>query len=305
MRAFLATVAVAFIAVPSAMAYHATIFRDDVGDASESPDLEHLWLSNENDGTFQFSLRIANRTEFVPGDEYRIHLDTDQNFQTGSPVGSEWVIFIYVDLTGEHVNLNRWEGGQFEIVPGVLPVDGPFWSTGPNVVYEFADLELDYGSSFDLFLITHHFNALFSDAMPDEDEPLSFTLTRAPTCDLNGTTGDEELVGSFEPDWICGFEGEDTIRGLEGRDRLNGGPDEDLVNGGTGADRIKGGPGNDALRGKAGADRIKGGGGEDRIKAGRGADTIFARDGEVDRVRCGRGDDRVASADDDDVLRGC
>src|SRR5688572_24435707 len=62
---------------------------------------------------------------------------------------------------------------------------------------------------------------------------------------LEGTAGDDLLVGTDTAD---------TINGAAGNDRLEGQQGDDLLDGGTGDDTLLGGEGNDSLTGGDGAD---------------------------------------------------
>jgi Ca2+-binding RTX toxin-like protein len=53
---------------------------------------------------------------------------------------------------------------------------------------------------------------------------------------LNGSTGDDILVGSQGNDTINGGSGDDYIDGDPGNDTLDGGADTDTIDGGTGTD---------------------------------------------------------------------
>ena len=123
---------------------------------------------------------------------------------------------------------------------------------------------------------------------------------------VDGTGGDDELVGSSASERIRGRGGEDRIRAKGGVDCASGGPGDDRVGGGRAADRLRGGAGADLLSGQAGRDRISGGLGQERVLRGGGAsDRIDARDGEAERVDCGRGRADVAIVDRRDATRGC
>ena len=53
---------------------------------------------------------------------------------------------------------------------------------------------------------------------------------------INGTTGDDSLVGGTEDDLISGLEGNDTLSGSAGNDTLDGGAGNDSMSGGDGDD---------------------------------------------------------------------
>ena len=82
---------------------------------------------------------------------------------------------------------------------------------------------------------------------------------------IDGTPGDDTLVGTSDPDTINGYGGNDQIIGLEGDDYLYGGDGHDLLFGYEGNDFMYGESGDDFLRGYDGDDYLDGGDGFDRI----------------------------------------
>ncbi len=89
---------------------------------------------------------------------------------------------------------------------------------------------------------------------------------------IGGSSGDDNIVGSAQRDWILASSGADTIsgdggnddlRGESGADSIFGGEGADLINGGADADTLLGNNGDDTLTGGAGADFLGGGGGND------------------------------------------
>lgn len=98
--------------------------------------------------------------------------------------------------------------------------------------------------------------------------------------EIRGTLGsDPELNGTEGNDRILGFDGDDTINGLGGLDFINAGLGNDTVNGGDGRDEIEGRAGNDILNGDDGGDVIRGGAGDDTINGGYGNDVIEGGEG--------------------------
>lgn len=81
---------------------------------------------------------------------------------------------------------------------------------------------------------------------------------------INGTAGDDFLVGTPDDDTINGFDGNDIERGRGGNDILNGDNGHDFLVGGDGNDTLNGGNEDDYLRGGEGDDLIAGGAGFDR-----------------------------------------
>ena len=79
------------------------------------------------------------------------------------------------------------------------------------------------------------------------------------------------IVGSGN---INGTPGNDLILGSSGVDRINMGAGDDCVLGGAGADNINGGSGEDVLIGGLGDDDLDGGQGTDSCYAAGGTDTF-------------------------------
>ena len=91
--------------------------------------------------------------------------------------------------------------------------------------------------------------------------------------------------------------------GTSGEDDIDGGADGDWLNGGAGNDTLDGGAGNDALVGGAGNDSLDGGAGNDTLDGGDGSDSLDGGD-EDDTLYGGAGDDSLDGGDDDDYLFG-
>lgn len=82
---------------------------------------------------------------------------------------------------------------------------------------------------------------------------------------INGTMGDDFLVGTPADDTISAFDGNDFANGGGGNDSIDGGNGHDNLRGDEGNDTLLGGGGDDYLRGGAGDDYIDGGAGLDRV----------------------------------------
>jgi Ca2+-binding RTX toxin-like protein len=100
---------------------------------------------------------------------------------------------------------------------------------------------------------------------------------------IDGTNGNDRLIGTDRADQIDGRGGQDVIRGHEGADTLDGG---------AGADDIWAGAEDEFAQ-----DSVTGGGGDDVIRA-------FNKPASKDIIDCGSGFDR-AVVDSKDVLSGC
>ena len=168
---------------------------------------------------------------------------------------------------------------------------------------------------------------------------VTFNLTLKPwlKCTNIGTTGNETINGTDDPDVLCGGGGNDSINGLGGNDEIYGygptgtvvtasgsvsaaeredgpgnetastttdiaGPgfppkDADTVNGGGGHDVIHGQNGKDNLSGEDGNDTIGGGPGDDSLHGGAGGDLMEGHGG-VDKLLGDAGNDRLHGGGD-------
>jgi Ca2+-binding RTX toxin-like protein len=117
--------------------------------------------------------------------------------------------------------------------------------------------------------------------------------------DLTGSRFADRFVGNGDPNFLCGWRGNDVIVGNGGNDHLGQDGCE------LGDDRLYGGPGNDTLFSGEGDDLLDGGPGDDYARGGPGDDLLRFRDGTSDRkVDGGGGSDRAAvDAADRLVLR--
>lgn len=150
----------------------------------------------------------------------------------------------------------------------------------------------------------------------------------ATPCDVQGTSGDDELTGEGVGDnVICARGGDDVITPDGGDDIVLGGTgtdevkfsdatsavDADLVAGSAdvGADSIvldsiedvTGGDKADDITGDDAANTLKGGKGKDTVEAAGGGDTLDGGDGD-DTLKGQDGGDTLKGKDDDDDLRG-
>ncbi len=82
---------------------------------------------------------------------------------------------------------------------------------------------------------------------------------------VNGSEGDDALIGDDGDNVLNGAGGHDLLLGGGGADTMDGGDGDDFVRGEAGDDVLSGGAGDDQLRGSAGVDSFDGGDGFDRI----------------------------------------
>ncbi|MBS3788708.1 hypothetical protein KGY79_10995, partial [Candidatus Bipolaricaulota bacterium] len=92
-----------------------------------------------------------------------------------------------------------------------------------------------------------------------------------------GGAGEDEIYGGSGHDYICGGNNDDELYGNEG---------DDIIEGNNGKDTIDGGPGNDCLYGNNAKDEIGGGSGDNYIDGGRGKDDCYEAD---DIINCEEG----------------
>ena len=130
--------------------------------------------------------------------------------------------------------------------------------------------------------------------------------------EIEGTTGDDILLGTPYDDLIdaqagndivYGREGDDVIHGGAGNDRLNGGDGDDILWGGGGNDILFGGNGNDILFGEDGDDILFGEDGADLLIGGTGNDALHGGSGN-DNLDGGDGSDTLDGGDGNDILDG-
>ena len=109
---------------------------------------------------------------------------------------------------------------------------------------------------------------------------------------INGTGGNDTLVGTDLPDTINGFNGADILYGYKGSGASHpvnappvsvagggGNIDHDVINGGNGNDTIHAGGGNDTINAGNGDDTVNAGNGNDIVDGGNGNDLIDASEG--------------------------
>jgi Ca2+-binding RTX toxin-like protein len=177
------------------------------------------------------------------------------------------------------------------------PLD-PVTDTTREIVGDFESKDFDPGPD-----VEYRYDDL-GNLVTDPDRPAATADT------LNGSPGNDHIVGGERDDYLSGREGEDHLQGGAGRDWLEGnespdvlegGPDSDILSGGVGQDRLfadsledwntafdsdltpagasrdwlAGGGGDDLLVGSTGDNGLTGGAGRDLIIGGAGNDEIF------------------------------
>jgi Ca2+-binding RTX toxin-like protein len=120
---------------------------------------------------------------------------------------------------------------------------------------------------------------------------------------INGTVGDDLLLGSMCADDMDGGLGNDNMDGRDGDDIIAGGAGDDQIVAGAGNDVVFAGVGDDIVFGGEGNDHISGGEGNDRLFGDQGDDVIFGDAGH-DRLVGGEGDDFLSGGEGNDTIFG-
>ncbi len=129
---------------------------------------------------------------------------------------------------------------------------------------------------------------------------------------LDGTEGDDTLVGDDRNDMITALGGNDLVQtgngdniayGNQGRDTLEGGTGIDVLSGGRDEDLMRTGDGLNHAFGNKGGDRIEGGANTDNLYGGQDNDILFGNAGD-DWLLGEKGDDFAEGGDGFDVMVG-
>ncbi len=118
---------------------------------------------------------------------------------------------------------------------------------------------------------------------------------------IQGTAGDDVIVGTPLPDVVSLGAGDDEFSDLGGSDVVCGAGGDDVLSGESGNDLLDGGPGNDKMSGGSGDDRLLGGDGKDEMTPGDGNDKVSAGKGD-DYVAEGGGNDKIAGGPGKDYV---
>ena len=196
-----------------------------------------------------------------------------------------------------------------------------------NITLSLGSLKLNFGNGDEIHLADFDQNDVFNSSTIDrfdfeDGTSLNTTELLARGFDLDGTVGDDEIVGTNTTDRINGYDGSDTLIGLGGSDSLLGGAGDDelhgdadtvsvplvehgndMLYGGTGNDLLYGYGGNDSLFGGDGNDELHGGIGDDVLSGGVGND-ILSGDTGSDTYQFNRGDGQDIILDNGDPSTG-
>jgi len=163
-----------------------------------------------------------------------------------------------------------------------------------NITLSLGSLKLNLGNGDEIhigdFDQTDVFNSSSISGFEFEDgSTLTTSELLARGFDLDGTAGDDQIVGTNTTDRISGYGGNDTLAGLNGTDTLSGGDGNDELFGDAASVPLAE-HGNDVLDGGAGDDTLWGEGGNDTLTGGADNDTLYGNEG-YDTLSGGTGDD--------------
>ncbi len=133
-----------------------------------------------------------------------------------------------------------------------------------------------------------------------------------PLSGMDGTEGNDLVVGTASPEFIRGLGGNDEIKGMEGDDFVNGNVGADFVNGNVGRDEVRGGSDadtchggseDDFVSGDMGDDNVYGDLGNDRLIGGQGNDWLYGEAGNDYYMIDGLGNDYFSDTSGTDAAR--
>jgi Ca2+-binding RTX toxin-like protein len=116
-----------------------------------------------------------------------------------------------------------------------------------------------------------------------------------------GTSADDSIQGSLDPDFVLSREGDDIVAVLGAGDSVGGGGGADAIDGGGGADTLAGDAGSDSIRGGAGSDKVNGGPDSDRLFGNAGDDMLSGGQGD-DTLNGNVGSDSISGGAGADIV---
>jgi Ca2+-binding RTX toxin-like protein len=186
---------------------------------------------------------------------------------------------------------------------------------GDGIVVDSSDEIVADGNTIEG---AYEFGGVLSNPLWQVDLTNLHVLEPIPGKRVDGTEGNDVIVGGDGNDDLRGWEGNDVIYGGAGHDFIYGGSENDELYGGDGDDEIWGGRGSDKLDGGAGNDLLHvstgayhptdsgvafGGAGDDIIHGSYGVDHLYGGEGK-DQIRGYDGFDYLHGGDGDDHLEG-
>ncbi len=194
-----------------------------------------------------------------------------------------------------------------------LTSDGQFSIVNDQTVHGVGTVTKTDGSTLNLADVTMQYS---SDVLINNPDGTSQVVSQTPFSpsgeELNGTDGNDLILGKTGNNIINAGAGDDVVMedggndfidGGDGNDTIYSGADNDLVIAGAGDDVVFAGLGNDLLLGGDGNDALFGEGGNDVIFGGKGNDLISG-DGGNDVLSGDAGDDQVYGGSGNDAVFG-
>ncbi|NJO44636.1 MAG: S8 family serine peptidase [Oscillatoriales cyanobacterium RM2_1_1] len=212
-----------------------------------------------------------NDSEIFYYDGNQVTQVTDNNFSEFNPqIDGDTIVWSAYDGVSDN-EIYSYDGEEMTQVTNNNTSDyGPDISGG-NIAWTGTD-PVDFDS--EIFVVgqgsTHNINLEPGETITD----LNFGNYSLITT-IDGTSGNDELVGTPGKDRMQGFAGNDKVFGLEDEDTLQGGRGNDALFGGDDNDNLSGNTGNDRLYGEAGNDQLRGNAGNDQLFGGQGSDKLF------------------------------
>jgi hypothetical protein len=166
--AVLACAVGALAVVGSAAAANSASFTDPSGDAELTPDITRIDVSNDDGGTITFRITYGESlTLGLPGEEFGVALDLDQNPDTGSvDYGTE----VALAFEGSTLTFMRANGaGLFDKATPPASLRGSIGDTTASATFSVkaTDLGLAPNAGFNLVGISHSYVTSETDTAPD------------------------------------------------------------------------------------------------------------------------------------------
>ena len=253
----------------------------DVNSVQAAGDLTVNWGVSEGDPIF-----VINN--MAPGQTETRHVGVTNSAPSPRSVGVRGLATDDLDSLSSQLDILITEGATTRYGPQTL---AQFFtdSGGPNGILLSS---LNSGNS-----TTYTFSVTFKEDSGNswQDKNVVFDLKIGIAIDLPAecdllTLLPNPIIGSSKAETLNGTPGNDLIMGLEGADKINGKGGNDCIIGGSGADTLNGEGGTDVIFGEEGADTINGGGGNDIVVGAGGADTMKGEGGD-DILRGGAASD--------------
>lgn len=170
------------------------------------------------------------------------------------------------------------------------------WAGSVSEDFDGAKMEIDYVRAYEV-------TTPWPDADSTAEEGEKIVGDKNSANDMEGTIGDDHIVGGALSDILVAGEGNDRIISGSGDDVISGGQGNDLIRSGQGDDIIFADGDADRVIAGQGDDVIYGGTGNDRITANAGDDTVYGQDGS-DTISLGKDSDRAFGGSGNDMIRG-